>query len=258
MPANKKLENTYIAILAPVAALAIGWALWNFPVQRLDWRLGGLAVITVFFSSFLRIQLPRTKIHVTTSDAAIILSFLWYGGEIAVVLSFLETAFTTLSYRRSGGNIHYKTIAVNIIIAVVALFATTMAVRGVFGPAPQVMETGDMTTFVLLLASMGFALFIFNSALVSVFFAAKNDKSIVSVWTEYCFNALVMYLSSAVLAGFTTKAIQEINVLQRSASFLERSTSPTADISTTSRRPPPRRNKPSASVPSRPKAMFAN
>lgn len=211
MPANRKLENTYIVLLAPIAIGAICWSLWNFPADRMDWRLGGLAVITVFFSSFLRIQLPRTKIHVTTSDAAIILSFLWYGGEIAILLSFLETAFTTLSYRRSGGTIGYKTIAVNIIIAVVALFATTMVVRGMFGPAPQVMERGDITSFVLLLASMGISLFMFNSALVSLFFAAKNDKSIVSVWTQYCLNALVMYLSSAVLAGFTTKAIQEIN-----------------------------------------------
>ena len=212
MPANRKLENTYIAVLSPIAVCALGWALYNFPTASVDWRLGALAIITVFFSSFLRIQLPRTKIHVTTSDAAIILSFLWYGGETALILSFLETAFTTISFRRSGGTISYKTIAVNIIIAVVALFATTLAVRGFFGPAPEVIASGDVTTFILMLATMGFSLFLFNSALVSLFFSAKNDKSVISVWTEYCLNALVMYLSSAVLAGFTTKAIQEINI----------------------------------------------
>ena len=212
MPSNKKLENIYIAVLLPVAVGALGWAVYNFPSHRMDWRLAGLTIITVFFSSFLRIQLPRTKIHVTTSDAAIILSFLWYGGEIAIILSFLETAFTSFSYRRGGGTIRYKTISVNILIAVVALFATTIAVRLVFGSAPQVMESGDITQFILMLALMGFSLFMLNSWLVSIFFAAKNDKSVMGVWTQYCLNALVMYLSSAVLAGFTTKAIQEINV----------------------------------------------
>lgn len=212
MPSNKKFENTYIAVLMPVAAGALAWALYNFPSDRMDWRLAGLTIITVFFSSFLRIQLPRTKIHVTTSDAAIILSFLWYGGEIATILAFLETAFTSFSYRRSGGTIKHKTIVINIINAVVALFVTTMVVRVMFGPAPQVIEGGDITQFILLLALMGFSLFMLNSWLVSIIFAAKNDKPILSVWTQYCLNALMMYLSSAVLAGFTTKAIQEINV----------------------------------------------
>ena len=212
MPTKQRLENIYIALLLPVAVTALGWAVYSFPRDRIDWRLAGLAIITVFFSSFLRIQLPRTKIHVTTSDAAIILSLLWYGGETALILSFLETGFTTLNYRRGGGTIRPKTIVVNILIAVVALFATTLIIRTFFGPAPGVMYGGDITLFILMLTVMGFSLFLLNSALVSLFFAVKNDKSIVSVWTEYCFNALVMYLSSAVLAGFTAKAVQEINV----------------------------------------------
>jgi diguanylate cyclase (GGDEF)-like protein len=212
MPSNKRLENVYIAILTPVVIGALGWAVYNFPTDRLEWRLAGLSIITVFFSSFLRIQLPRTKIHVTTSDAAIILVFLWYGGEIAIILAFLETAFTSLSFRRQGGTIRYKTISINILIAVAAVFATTIVVRGIFGPVPTLLENADTTQFILLLTVMGFSLFLLNSALVSIFFAAMNDKSVVSVWTQYCLNALVLYLSSAVLAGFTTKAIQEINL----------------------------------------------
>ncbi len=212
MLANRSLENIYIGVLLPVAAGALGWSLVNFPSDRLDWRLVGLAIITVFFSSFLRIQLPRTKIHVTTSDAAIILSFLWYGGEVAVILSFLETAYASLSYRFHGGTIRNKTILVNIVVAVSALFATTMIVRGVFGPAPELLGSGNVTEFVLMLAAMGILLFVFNSAFVSLFFAAKNGKPVLEVWTEYCLNALAMYLSGAVLAGFTTKAIHDINI----------------------------------------------
>ncbi len=212
MQFKKSLENLYLALLLPVAVGALGWAIYNFPSERIDWRLGALTIITVFFSSFLRIQLPRTNIHVTTSDAAIILSFLWYGGETAIILSVLETAFTSVSFRRQGGTISYKTILVNIVIAVVALFATTIMVRAFFGRVPLVLEAGDATQFILLLSMLGFALFIFNSALVSLVVAAKTDKRVFTVWTEYCFNALVMYLSSAVLAGFTTKAIQDINI----------------------------------------------
>lgn len=212
MRSKRSLENTYIALLLPVAVGVLGWSVYNFPRERIDWRLCVLTIITVFFSSFLRIQLPRTKIHVTTSDAAIILSLLWYGGETAIILAFLETAFTSFSYRRGGGTIGYKTISINILNAVVAVFATTLIVRTLFGPQLEAIENGDITRFILVIAVMGFALFLFNSALVSLFFAAKSGKSVVSVWTEYCLNALVMYLSSAVLAGFTTKAVKDINI----------------------------------------------
>src|SRR5688572_32956724 len=137
MPAKKLLENTYIALLLPIAVGALAWAVLSFPTEKLGWGLAGLAIITVFFSSFLRIQLPRTKIHVTTSDAAIIVSFLWYGGGTATFLAFLETAFTSLNYRREGGTIRNKTILINIVIAVAAVFVTTLIVHSLFGTAPR-------------------------------------------------------------------------------------------------------------------------
>ena len=207
------LENTYIALLVPVVVGALGWAVYNYPLDHIDWRLAGLTIVTVFFSSFLRIQLPRTKIHVTTSDAAIILSFIWYGGETAIILSFLETAYTSFSYRRQGGTIKYKTILINILVALVSVSATTLVIRWGFGPDPTTLvSAGDTTSFILMLAAMGLSLFLINSVLVALFFAAKNDKSVIRIWSEYCLNALVMYLSSAVLAGFTAQAVQEINV----------------------------------------------
>ena len=213
MSSNKFLENAYIALLVPVTAVAVGWAIYNYPGERIDWGLGGLTIITVFFSSYFRIQLPRTKIHVTTSDAAIILSFLWYGGETAIILSFLETAYTSFSYRRQGGTIKYKTILINVVVAVTAVFATTFVVRSIFGSAPTTFVSGDGTWFIFLLTVMGLSLFLINSTLVALFFAAKNDNSsVLSIWSQYCLNALVMYLSCAILAGFTARAVQEINV----------------------------------------------
>ena len=139
----KNRENLYIALLSPCALLASAWAVYNFPSQRLDWQLGVLTVVTVFFSSFLRIQLPRTKIHVTISDAAIILSFLLYGGEIALILAMLESGFTSILYKQRGGKIRNKTILVNVVNASVAAFATAMIVRSIYGSAPDVMLTSS-------------------------------------------------------------------------------------------------------------------
>jgi diguanylate cyclase (GGDEF)-like protein len=214
MAVRKSQENLYISILLPIGVTIAGWAIYHFPAALFDWQLGVLTIVTVFFSSFLRIQLPRTNIHVTTSDVAIILSFLWYGGEIALILAILEATFTSISYRWRGGNIRNKTIAVNILNAAIAVFVTTMLVRIAFGSAPDVFESNDLTRFIWLLALMAFSLFFCTSALVSLFIAAKDpDKSIIAVWSEYCLNSLVIFLTSAVLAGVTLKAIQQINML---------------------------------------------
>jgi len=212
MFASISKENRYVALLTPLGFVAVVWALYNFPADRIDLRLGILTVVTVFFSSLLRIQLPRINIHVTISDAAIILSFLLYGGEVAILLSILESAFNSLSLRHRGVTIRNKTIVVNMLVASVAVLLTTWIVRGIFGPAPAAALSADMTDLVWLLAVMAFSLFLFNSALVSLFISARSDaKTMVKVWTEYCLNALVIYLTSAVLAGFTLKAVQQIN-----------------------------------------------
>jgi diguanylate cyclase (GGDEF)-like protein len=205
-------ENVYLGIITPVAAAAALWAIYDFPVERFSWHLIILAIVTIFFSSALRIQLPRINIHVTISDAAIILAFVVYGGETSVLLAILESAFTSLSYKWRGGRIRNKTIATNITIATVAVFLSSIIIRVAFGPAPTITESGNVTMFIWLLAVMAALLFLFNSALISLFVTAKSDeKSIVTVWSEYCLNALVIYMTSAVLAGVSLKAMQQIN-----------------------------------------------
>jgi diguanylate cyclase (GGDEF)-like protein len=205
-------ENVYLTVITPIAAAAALWAIYNFPVERFSWHLVVLGIVTTFFSSALRIQLPRINIHVTISDAAIILAFVVYGGETSVLLAILESAFTSLSFKWRGGRIRTKTIATNITIAAVAVFLSSVIVHAAFGPAPKITESGNVTMFIWLLASMAALLFFFNSTLVSVFVTARShEKGVVKVWSEYCLNALVIYMTSAVLAGVSLKAIQQIN-----------------------------------------------
>jgi diguanylate cyclase (GGDEF)-like protein len=212
MEKTDKQTNLCLALMMPVGLFAAVWAVYHFPADKIDLGMAGLAVITVFFSSFLRIQLPRTKIHLTTSDAMVILTMLWYGGETAIVLTILETAFTSIYLRRQGLLIRPKTIVINVVVAAVTVFLTTGLVSAFFGSAPSVLEGGSLTKFVWLLAVTAGSLFLLNSLLVSVFIAARGAKSVLSVWNDYCFNAFVMYLSGAVLAGFTAKAFEQINL----------------------------------------------
>lgn len=211
MDRKEKLEYCYLSLLLPIGTAAVIWAVYGFPVESIGLGLITLSVVTIFFSSYFRIQLPRTKIHLTTSDAMIILSMLLYGGQVAVILVVLETAFTSINFRRQGVSIRLRTIFLNVLIAAIAVFATAGVVRLIFGSTQGVMNSGDITRFIWLLAVISASLFILNSLGVSAIIAARSGRSVLNVWNEYCVNGLVMYFSGALMAGFVAKAIEQIN-----------------------------------------------
>jgi diguanylate cyclase (GGDEF)-like protein len=212
MENREKFINLYPLVLMPAGLAAVVWAVYGFPVEKVNGGLIALSIVTIFFSSYLRIQLPRTKIHLTVSDSLIILSYLLYGGQVAVLLAVLETGFTSLVLRRQGLTIRARTILLNTVIAAICVFATAMLVNYLFGSAESVVALGDNTVFVGLLAVMACSQFLINSTLVSIFVALRTAKNVWHVWHDYCFNALVMYLSGAILAGLSIKALQQINM----------------------------------------------
>lgn len=202
----------YLTLLLPVALFAVAWAIYGLPLQRMNLWLPVIAVVTIFFSSYLRIQLPRTKIHLTISDALIFLSMLLYGGEVAVLLGMLESGFASLNFRRQGIMITKTTMVINVAIATVSVFVTAAVVSSFFGPPELALRGATATHLVLVLFSMAAAQFVVNSILVSAFIAIKSEERLWRVWNEYCLNALVMYISGALVAGLLTKAAQEINI----------------------------------------------
>ena len=213
MSSKDRITNLYLITLLPFALGAAGWAVYNFPTESVSWGLAVLSVITVFFSSYLRIQLPRTKIHLTISDALIFLSLLLYGGEVAVLLVVFETAFTSFAFRQQGVAIRWKTAAINVLIGSVSVFGTATIVNFVIGPVKPVIENGTVTDMIWLLSVMAISQFVFNSFFVSAVMAVRSDSTIWQVWNEYCLNALVLYCTGAIMAGLVTKSLGQINVV---------------------------------------------
>ena len=202
----------YLTALLPFGSAAFIWAIWKFPVDRVDAPLVGLACFTIFFSSYLRIQLPRTKIHLTISDALVFLSLLVYGGEVAVLLAILETSFTSFNFRRQGVSISARTAGINILITAVSVFATALTLSLAFGGSREVISRFSSTNFVFALGTMALSQFLVNSILVSAFVAIKSDSTLWRVWNDYCLNALVIYLCGSAMAGISAMALAQINV----------------------------------------------
>jgi len=210
MERKEKRTNLYLAILAPCGLAAILWALVRFPYGNITVGMVALSIVTIFLSSNLRFQLPRVKIHITISDALVFLSMIMYGGPAAILITVLETAFASWNFRRQGVTMKRKTIAINLLISALTVFVTAMAARSIFGPAPDVIKLAS-GTFVSMLAIITLTQFLVNSFCVSAFISIKSGTPFWKVWHEYCLNALVMYISGGVMAGFGAKALEQID-----------------------------------------------
>ena len=212
MDNQDKLINLYMALLAPLALFALGWAAVSGSLNKIDSGFLTISALTVFCSCFLRIQLPRINIHLTISDALVILTMVLYGGPLAILLAAVETTAASLNLYRQGITIKLRTIVFNTMVAIVSVFAASQTVTLIFGPTDVVLQRHDFTSFVWLLAIMAVSLFAVNSIAVALFSSIKNGKPLVQVWVDSCVDTIVMYLSGALMAGVLLKALEQVNV----------------------------------------------
>lgn len=220
MASKETFVNIFMAVLAPAAILTIGWAAAGLSLDRIDAGVITVAVLTVFCSCYLRIKLPRVSIHLTISDALVILAMILYGGEVAVLLAVIEMGAGSIYLRRQKVAMRTKTIFINVMIAPIGVFVTAAVVKMMFGSTERVLARGDIASFVWLLAVMAGSLFLINSGLVAIFSAIRQGRSVTRVWVDNCFDALLMYVMGASLAGVIVKALDQINLYLFAAAVL--------------------------------------
>ncbi|CAN5353364.1 hypothetical protein BH20ACI2_BH20ACI2_15740 [soil metagenome] len=208
MLSKQKAITLYIALLTPIALTAFVWAVTEIDIERIDAGALTLSALTIFCSIFLRVQLPRVKIHVTISDGLIILALLLYGGAFALLLATIETLLASLNILRQGLPIKARTILLNVYFSVIAVFTATLIVPPIFGSVDLIVTRGETTGLVWLLASMSMSMFAVNSVLAAAYSSLKKEESFFRVWTQNVVNAIVMYLTGAVVAGIAFATIQ--------------------------------------------------
>lgn len=213
MESKEKKIYLFLLLLSACAIAAIAWAINGLPVDRVDAGAVTLAVLTVFCSCYLRIQLPRVNLHLTISDGLIMLSLLLYGGEISLLIAVIETALAAANLTRQGVAIKPRTIVANVFIASISVYAAAKMVSIIFGPTDIILQRGDFTSFVWILAVMAATLFAVNSVLVAIYSALKTERSLWKVWFENCIDAIIMYVTGAFVAGIIHKALEQVNLL---------------------------------------------
>src|SRR5688500_2706992 len=196
MTPSERTLNISLCLMVPICLSAVVWAVFNFPFYQMNGGLALLTLVTVFFSAYFRIEIPRAKLHLTISDGLVFLSLLFYGGGVAVLLAMLEAGFSTLKLNPAGGRrsrAGWKAVLINVLAAGIATFGTALLVSALFGSPSLILENGTNTQLAFLLAVMTLSQFATNTILAAAYISLKTGARLLDVWYQHCFNALAMF-----------------------------------------------------------------
>ncbi|MCW5959553.1 MAG: EAL domain-containing protein [Pyrinomonadaceae bacterium] len=188
-------------------------AIYNFSPAALDVQLGVLVFTTIFLGLFLHLQLPRTKIHLSISDAMIFVALLLYGAEVAVLLAVTEALVTSMKLRLRGVNLSALTIALNGATTAVTTFATAAIAGQLFGDMRAAVNSLDYLHVATMLGVMTTTQFLFNSFFVAVYTAKKTKNSIWNEWHQTSLDVLVIYVCNVLIAAIILYAVISISAV---------------------------------------------
>lgn len=187
--------------------LWLGYACLTMPGTAIGWGSLTLLAVGVFVAPRLVLTLPRSEFHISFSDSLILVAFLLFGGEAAIVLAAAETLANCIYLKRSGVAWGRLMIPANISISILSAGATYVAwqmLPRIYGVYLDPANTKDLITS---LGILGMSQFVTSTLLASVLHSLKNRTNLWRTWKNYCFSSSMTHIIGAGLAGITFKVV---------------------------------------------------
>lgn len=199
--------NFYKISIALLGLASVALAALRVRPEALDWRFWVLFLFTVLIAPRMSVSLPRSKFIISFSDSMVFLSFLFFGGEAAVLISAAETLSNCLYYRFKGVEFGRHTIAFNVgassLTTGITFYIWSWVLRLlVLDPASP--ATANLITT---LGVLSICQFIGSSLFASLYYAIKNDTTPWEAWKKDGFAVSITHFAGAGLAGISFKLL---------------------------------------------------
>jgi len=186
-----------LAVIGGGLVCLFGSAL-RLPLGSIDISFLVLCVATIILGSYITIQIPKFKSHISVSDTVVFLALLLYGGELAVVLAAFEALCSSMRFCT-------RKITFLFNAAVMAISVTvTLLVLNFFGLTDENIlhgRAGHISHFIEALCVIAITPFVVNTALAATHASVKNSIRIWDVWRNKYALAFFSYLTGAICAG---------------------------------------------------------
>ena len=200
-PPPHRHTQTYFRVLIAAGGVALAYALWRLPVERLDLHFLLLCVLTLLIGSRITVKIPRLSSHVSVSDTFVLLAILLCGGEAAVVLAALDGFSSTLRLSRRP-----QTYMANMAVTALSTSLTVWMLKLCFGPETGI-AAGGAPVYVTAVGVMAMTQYAVNSGLVAAGIAFKTSQGVWETWRKYFLWTSITYFVGAAAAGVIVKLI---------------------------------------------------
>lgn len=199
------LSTFYIRLTILTGGALFGLAALSVDYSSLDLKFLTLAVVTLFLSSRIIIQIPRFASKISVSDTFVFLTLLLYGGEAAVLLGATEAVLSSLRFSKK-----LRTILFNWGCAACSTAITALAVHQCYGEITLLHHEPLSFRFVSAVALIALVQYVTNSGIVAVCGALKAEQPIWQTWKRYYLWTSITYFAGASAAGLIAKLINEV------------------------------------------------
>jgi signal transduction histidine kinase/ActR/RegA family two-component response regulator len=186
-----------------VAGLAVlAYCASTISASLLDTKFVLLALLTVFLSARIAINIPKDGGHLTISDTFIFLIMLMYGGEAAVLVAAAEGVYSSLPYREMR-----RTVVVNGSMMAISTFLSATTLRLFYTPITKLQATENLPVFVAAICVMAVVQYVVNSGLAAVYTALRSGRSVGYTWSTYYLWSSITYLAGGSAAGIISRLV---------------------------------------------------
>ncbi|MGQ0542877.1 MAG: hypothetical protein ACT4O9_13645, partial [Blastocatellia bacterium] len=211
---NRKSLSDYSKIIViGLGSVVIGFALFSLPLQTIDWGYPLILAFSIFIAPRISLALPRSNFILSFSDSVVFLTFLLYGGEMAILTAFIET-FANCFYLKSKGILYGRwTVMFNSSLASVI----TSISYGVFilasGYIDSNLNLNNTRTLVAVLGLLSLTQFFTSSVFAAAYQSINAGDGIWETLKKQCLSSSLTQFTGAGLAGLVYKLINFADLL---------------------------------------------
>lgn len=215
---HEKVSKLYVTAITALGSSAIIFAIYNLNFQVLGWSSVFLLVAALLTTSRLTLSLPKSNSHLSFSDTMIFFAFLYYGGEVAILLATFEVSISCLYLKYAGINFRKSAIPFNISSTAFSTTVTYIVWSSLpyFG-IPHSFES--TTNLIPTLAVLALVQFLVLSTFAAIFYGLINNANIWEMWKKICFSSSMTQIAGAGLAGVIYKLIIFADIFTIAISF---------------------------------------
>lgn len=203
-----------------LGAACFGVALINLPSLGFSWGFCFILVFSVFVAPRMSVTLPGSNFTISFSDAVVFLTFLIYGGEMAILTAFVETFANSLYLEKRNIMVGRWIVLFNASLTTL-LTAFTYGVLLLFSAVANekltITTTRDLVT---VLGVLSLTQFLAGSIFAAVYQNIKVGKPVWETWKKQCLSSSLAVFTGAGLAGIIFKVINYADVAIMTVAFL--------------------------------------